>query len=645
MILLPLGIFAQGHLVFSELVLQPSAGEYVVVTNPTASAVDMSNYYLTDATDPGNGKFYYKLPTGADFWSGSGSDFIARFPAISLPAGESLVIGLGRDTDYFSEYGSYPDLYLKGSGADTLLQALAGATTIGGSFNAKLDNTAETLILFYWDGVSATVQDADYLLWGSAAYAVDKTGIGTYANDTPVGSQSFMSAHLDEKKLIRVSGEGSETATGGNGITGHDETSENLAATWTVVDLASSKPAISEVVLTPASPSERDSLHVSATVTNLSGTLTVECVYTFDAVRTVLEMAPGDDADSYACVIPPLGGSGTLTYYIRAENSLGLADSTLSYGKTVSAYVEAQTIRTLRDNYEDLQETVVTATGVVTVQMGLINTYASYIQDESGRGIYVFGSPMSGLTRGTRVSVTGTLSKYNDSMQLKDITVTSLGAGTLPEIDTYTCQQLNNNYMALEGTLVRVHGQITDRADNIGGGSNITIDDGTSSLTLRVWNSTNLLANATADSLLQPGNSVEVAAIGSFYSGAAQLLPAYPADVTAWTDGDPGTGQVSLSVAPFPFVPRLGEVISYSYEYPDEARVIIRIYDAAGRYVTTLTDEYHGISWTLQKQWNGKNELNQFLAPGVYIMHMEVIERSTGKVTRKAQPVVIAVKK
>jgi flagellar hook assembly protein FlgD len=86
-------------------------------------------------------------------------------------------------------------------------------------------------------------------------------------------------------------------------------------------------------------------------------------------------------------------------------------------------------------------------------------------------------------------------------------------------------------------------------------------------------------------------------------------------------------------------------VINYAYEYPDESRVIIRLYDAAGRYITTLTDEYHGVSWSLEKQWNGRDELGQLLRPGTYIMHMEVIERSTGNVTRKAQPVVIAVKK
>ena len=256
-----------------------------------------------------------------------------------------------------------------------------------------------------------------------------------------------------------------------------------------------------------------------------------------------------------------MGSAGTLTYYVRAENTLGLKDSTLTVTKEVTEYSEPVTIGYLRENYDDLQETTVTVTATVTVQMGLINTYASYVMDDSGLGIYIFGSAMSGFTRGTVVEITGTLSKYNDAMQIKDITATRVGTGTLPEIREFTCLQISNNFMTYEGTLVKVHGQVTDRADGIGGGSNITIDDGTASLVLRVWDSTNLLSNATADSLLTIGNSVEVLAIGSFYSSAAQLLPAYACDITAWTDGEAGTGQVSLTVAPYPFVPKLGEVL------------------------------------------------------------------------------------
>ncbi|NLA39760.1 MAG: lamin tail domain-containing protein, partial [Methanomicrobiales archaeon] len=317
-LLLPMLLIAQGHLIFTELVLQPSAGEYVIIKNPGPSAINLENYYITDATDVNNGKFYYNLPSGADFWSGSGFDFIARFPAISLPAGQSLVLGLGRDSDYLNEYGSYPDLYLKGTGPDTLLQAKAGQRTIGASHNGKLDNQAETLILFYWDGLSATVKDVDYLLWGNRDYAIDKSSVPGYLNDTPVAQQSFMPIHVDGEKLVRKSdSEGTEKSSGGNGITGHDETSENLAETWMVTELGSSKPTLSSISLSPDSPTSNDTLEIKASVTDAAGGLTVECVYSFAGTKNIQEMLPlSGEADRYACSILPLGSPGTLNYYI-----------------------------------------------------------------------------------------------------------------------------------------------------------------------------------------------------------------------------------------------------------------------------------------------------------------------------------------
>ena len=45
-------VFGQvDHVIFTEVVLTPSDGEYVEISNPTESAVDLTNYYLTDGTD------------------------------------------------------------------------------------------------------------------------------------------------------------------------------------------------------------------------------------------------------------------------------------------------------------------------------------------------------------------------------------------------------------------------------------------------------------------------------------------------------------------------------------------------------------------------------------------------------------------
>ena len=38
-------VLAQDHLLISEFVVTPTAGEFIEIYNPTASAVDLTNYY------------------------------------------------------------------------------------------------------------------------------------------------------------------------------------------------------------------------------------------------------------------------------------------------------------------------------------------------------------------------------------------------------------------------------------------------------------------------------------------------------------------------------------------------------------------------------------------------------------------------
>ena len=52
--LLPLGaapaVAADDHLLMTEIVVTPTEGEFVEIHNPTASAIDLTDYYFTDAT-------------------------------------------------------------------------------------------------------------------------------------------------------------------------------------------------------------------------------------------------------------------------------------------------------------------------------------------------------------------------------------------------------------------------------------------------------------------------------------------------------------------------------------------------------------------------------------------------------------------
>ena len=68
---------------------------------------------------------------------------------------------------------------------------------------------------------------------GYSTFGVDKTGIGDFKEDTHLDEQVFMEASSENYSYFRVSNEeNGEEATNGNGITGHNETSEQLSISW-----------------------------------------------------------------------------------------------------------------------------------------------------------------------------------------------------------------------------------------------------------------------------------------------------------------------------------------------------------------------------------------------------------------------------
>jgi len=232
----------------SEMVVTPTGGEFVEIFNPTAASIDLSDVYLTDATFASGGAFYYNIVTGAGAGGGGFGDFHARFPdGASIAAGEFQTVALAGSAGYMAAYGSDPtyELFEDDTAADTIpdmREALPGS--IGGQ--GGLTNGGEVVILYAWDGQSDLVQDIDYAVWGDKAEAVDKTGVSidgpdadavvtTYAADTAVALQDVISggSHASGDSFQRIDfAEGAETQSGGNGLQGSDETSEDLSVTW-----------------------------------------------------------------------------------------------------------------------------------------------------------------------------------------------------------------------------------------------------------------------------------------------------------------------------------------------------------------------------------------------------------------------------
>ncbi|MFH2051062.1 MAG: FlgD immunoglobulin-like domain containing protein [bacterium] len=362
------------HLILAEIQTlnnedprRPLASEYIEIVNPTASVIDLSEVYLTDAIyAPGN-QFYWRIaegtPTQETAGGGAFADFHARFPSGAVIApGDTIVIAVsGGSGKYNAAYGKLPDfeLYEDGTSPDQvpeLVEAFPGsiAADLGlGGNSPTLSDSYESLILFEWDGSSDLVTDLDFAFWGSSAsYSsqFDKTGVtvggSTYVADTPVPGQQAITATtlITGQSYMRHSAdEGAETVAGGNGVTGHDETSEDLGTTWQLAasrDPASqppyffpTAPIITAHSSTPSAPFDGQEVTLSVTAVSYSALSGVTFLVAFD--RGPFNPITGTSAGGgvYTADLPGKPEGTHVAWYAVAASSNGREDVTPAWGE------------------------------------------------------------------------------------------------------------------------------------------------------------------------------------------------------------------------------------------------------------------------------------------------------------------------
>jgi hypothetical protein len=173
-----------------------------------------------------------------------GTDFLAQFPAgTTIPADGVIVVSVA--DGFEGDWGHCPDFVMNstgtpadcGGGTVPAMSVPAPNGSVGENLGRLLSNAREMVVLFTWAGDSSDlVRDVDYVTWGSEFdddSRVDKTGVGTYQPDTARASQNAAPTHANGQTIARCAMETGETTTGGNGIGGHDETSEQLGTSFT----------------------------------------------------------------------------------------------------------------------------------------------------------------------------------------------------------------------------------------------------------------------------------------------------------------------------------------------------------------------------------------------------------------------------
>jgi len=273
--------------------------------------------------------------------------------------------------------------------------------------------------------------------------------------------------------------------------------------------------------------------------------------------------------------------------------------------------------------------------GVISIGAGVLrNDYTDgYVQDASGFGlnIFRFGSIDPDISRGNLVVMSGVLEEYNGKMEITDYSARILKTDEAVP-GTAKMTTLNAYLEARRGSFLETQGVITEMSSN-SGGINITIDDGTGPLVVRVWETTGVDLGGYGT-----GEYVVIRGVMDEYNDTPQLLLAYQEDIyLPQFDGSP----TLLKVENRPFVPDRGEKIKIEFSVGSaESHYTLRIYDLGGRLITTLMDGT-GLPVTIIKQWDGRDQLGQDVPLGTYICHLETVNTNNGKRDVKMAPIVV----
>ena len=573
------------HLIFNKICVNPDEAEFIEIYNPTSESIDLSNYYLSDSEK------YYQWINGESI---SGFDFLIKFPTgTSIEPEEVYTVTTQSSVDFYNFYNYEPDISL----VDTDFEIFEFG------LNPNLSNSQEVLILFYWDGVTSIVQDVDYFLWGGDSRAVSKTVEEGYPfNDTLTEDQIFirnysLAAFSDSLYVRKCTNEFNELEANGNGITGDDETSENLVSSWFVEGVTQ------DISFQDITNGDYDCIGESSQDGCPLGNLS-DCP---------IVNPTGIIVDYFD--ITPYGGPHALTIEDGAGYRLELTiwpDEWDIVNDTEYSYL-------LEPPYNT---TVVQAFGNVFEYQGEkqilicspdVFNIIGPVQDEDvdfGEGIIEDFDDIDG-----------------DNIFDTEIT-------NEPYTDLNQNGQWDNDYQFCDFCIGEIElGCIDDSFTN----AEDCYEQG------RCSNPIFLDEEACI-------NECEQWILGQWHT-----YEPYE-DLNQNGEYDEGFEQpydflkANISPAPFVLIPSSYEVLDYSYSFPSNSRVIIRVFDISGRFITTLVDKYYESSGIVKREqsassWDGTNEIGQVQPPGTYLMHMEASNFQTGQTSTDIAPVVIGIKK
>ena len=237
-----------GHLLLTEIVASPLLLSFIEIYNPTTQTIGLEHYYLSDSNR-------YPYVPGV-FGAGPAlqdeifdlSDFVIKFPeGATIGPGEVIIVAADNGS-FEHEYAKEPDfafLDLSIDHPDGGTSSTVPMVSIARGLLPQLTPDGEFVALFYWDSESDLIKDVDIMNFGTPLLTQAAPCKTNWPVDGPDADENHSlypleeplltlqgTAHAEGQSTKRLLPEMGHERSGGSGLTGDDETSENIAATW-----------------------------------------------------------------------------------------------------------------------------------------------------------------------------------------------------------------------------------------------------------------------------------------------------------------------------------------------------------------------------------------------------------------------------
>ncbi|RJP76962.1 MAG: hypothetical protein C4524_09445 [Candidatus Zixiibacteriota bacterium] len=430
------------------------------------------------------------------------------------------------------------------------------------------------------------------------------------------------------------------------------------------------RPVISNVQRLPQQPTASDAVMVSAVIADDGQLTRTELHYSLDngATWTSVDLEPGATADLYAGWIPAQVQGTVVQYFIQAEDDEGAVATAPEPPAwySVGAPRASVPMDSIVTHFSQFNNQDVTVEGLITYMMQWTTSTGStrisaYLQDASGRGLELSESgsfsTFPGLRRGNYISLTGEVGEFDGSAQISgfdaaDVTVIYSGypISFVEPPDFLPTGDPNNEDLLLTdtpgvtaaGTWCKVKGYLL-AAEWAGGGTNLTLNDGSGPVVIRIWDDMNvpgaIINGDTVAFANLVGQTLSVSGAVSWYNGF-QIEAGYAEDIHGDEPVAPASPEAEVWVEPHPFVPDRGETITIRYNAPAGAWIRLRVLNLRGQMAAMLRDGQSGGGYEIE--WDGRDELNRRVPLGVYIVQLQ--STLNGRTTVDSAPVVVGTK-